>query len=313
MILAISGNPMEEVMDHPWMIHGQQVPWLSNQISSIVIVGLLLMIALPMMARRRGLIPRGPYRLLEVMLLFVRNSIATPAMGPLGQTWLPFIASLFYFVLGLNLFGLIPLVDVSNLVGLSHTPIGGTGTATVPVTAALAGMTFLLVMFTSYGTTVKELWKGSGHGAQHGHPMPSGHNYLLALANFFTSRTWPLPVAVVAGVFVWLNRFVPPIAGLLGMFLWPVLLGMELVGYVARCFALCIRLFVNMVSGHVLLAVLILMAAEAAGWAITYVSLPAALGSVAILMLETLVAVMHAFIFTFLSALFIAMAANPQH
>jgi F-type H+-transporting ATPase subunit a len=89
---------------------------------------------------------------------------------------------------------------------------------------------------------------------------------------------------------------------------------LELVGLVAKTFALAMRLFANMVAGHVLLAVLLGFigtswnALGAAGG--LAIAVPVVLGSVAINFLELFVAFLQAFIFTFLSAMFIGQAVN---
>jgi F-type H+-transporting ATPase subunit a len=77
--------------------------------------------------------------------------------------------------------------------------------------------------------------------------------------------------------------------------------------------ALCIRLFANMTAGHLVLFVILGMAAGGRGWGLLYVSIPGGLGAMAMLVLELLVAVIQAYVFTFLSAIFIGMAVNPQH
>jgi F0F1-type ATP synthase membrane subunit a len=92
------------------------------------------------------------------------------------------------------------------------------------------------------------------------------------------------------------------------------LLVLELIGAVIKPFALCMRLFANMVAGHVVLAVLISL----------IVSIPSLLGQfavgiplgflhLAIQFLELFVAVLQAYIFTFLTTLFIASAVAPEH
>ena len=92
--------------------------------------------------------------------------------------------------------------------------------------------------------------------------------------------------------------------------------GLEVIGLLAKTFALCVRLFANMVAGHVLLAVLLSFIAmagavsAAVGFAI---AIPVVLGSVAITLLELFVAFLQAFIFTFLSCVFIGMAVNIHH
>jgi F-type H+-transporting ATPase subunit a len=80
----------------------------------------------------------------------------------------------------------------------------------------------------------------------------------------------------------------------------------------AKGFALAVRLFANMVAGHTLLAVLvgfIFGAASAVGsGAALMVAIPVVAGSVAISLLEIFVACLQAFIFTFLTTLFIGMS-----
>jgi F-type H+-transporting ATPase subunit a len=101
------------------------------------------------------------------------------------------------------------------------------------------------------------------------------------------------------------------------IWLAPLLVPVELIGLVAKIFALSVRLFANMLAGHVLLAVLIgfvLMAYNALGVAGGFlVSLLVILGSVAINLLELFVAFLQAFIFTFLTALFIGQAVSVHH
>jgi len=95
------------------------------------------------------------------------------------------------------------------------------------------------------------------------------------------------------------------------LWLAPLLVPVEIIGLVAKIFALCVRLFANMVAGHVLLAVLMsfiaLMGAKgvAAGLGVGIIVV---LASVAFNMLEIFVAFLQAFIFTFLTTLFIGQA-----
>ncbi len=102
-------------------------------------------------------------------------------------------------------------------------------------------------------------------------------------------------------------------------FLAPMIAGLELIGLLAKTFALAMRLFANMVAGHILLAVLLTfvgMAWNALGsLGGLGIAIPVVLGSVAINFLELFVAFLQAFIFTFLSAMFIGQAVNlhPEH
>jgi F-type H+-transporting ATPase subunit a len=92
---------------------------------------------------------------------------------------------------------------------------------------------------------------------------------------------------------------------------------LEVIGLIAKTFALTMRLFANMIAGHVLLAVLLgfigmAWAAMGAAGGLA-ISIPVILGSVAINFLELFVAFLQAFIFTFLSAMFIGEAINIRH
>jgi F-type H+-transporting ATPase subunit a len=79
---------------------------------------------------------------------------------------------------------------------------------------------------------------------------------------------------------------------------------------------LAVRLFANMIAGHILLAVLLsfIIAAGTASAALGLgIAVPVVLGSVAIYMLEIFVAFLQAFIFTFLTTLFIGMSIVLHH
>jgi F0F1-type ATP synthase membrane subunit a len=92
------------------------------------------------------------------------------------------------------------------------------------------------------------------------------------------------------------------------------LLALELIGAVIKPFALCMRLFANMVAGHAVLAVLIsLIVAAPTLWMQFAVGVPLGLLNLAIQFLELFVALLQAYIFTFLTTLFIASAVAPEH
>jgi F-type H+-transporting ATPase subunit a len=99
-------------------------------------------------------------------------------------------------------------------------------------------------------------------------------------------------------------------------FLVPIMIPVEILGMFARPFALTVRLFANMLAGHMVITTLLLLIPimarvhTMAGVAMTPVSL--ALG-LFIMFLEVLVAFLQAFIFTLLSAIFIGMSAHPAH
>ena len=96
----------------------------------------------------------------------------------------------------------------------------------------------------------------------------------------------------------------------------PIMIPVELLGLFARPFALTVRLFANMVAGHMVITTLLLLIPLMAkvSTALGIVMIPVSLGlALFIMFLEILVAFLQAFIFTLLSSIFIGMAAHPAH
>jgi F-type H+-transporting ATPase subunit a len=85
-------------------------------------------------AIKGGALPRGRFRhILEAMLLYFRDSVARPCIGGHdADRFVPFLWTIFFFVLGLNLFGMIPWM--------------GSPTGSLAVTGALALTTFIVVI-----------------------------------------------------------------------------------------------------------------------------------------------------------------------
>ena len=75
--------------------------------------------------------PKGFAAGIEAMVLYVRQEVAIPNLGPHGERFAPFILTLFFFILFANLLGLIPY--------------GSTATGNISVTATLAAITFVVI------------------------------------------------------------------------------------------------------------------------------------------------------------------------
>ena len=99
-----------------------------------------------------------------------------------------------------------------------------------------------------------------------------------------------------------------------GIPLWllPIMIVVEVLSLFGRPFALCIRLFANMLAGHVIILSLIGMIFLFSSLAVVVAPVSVAF-SAGIYLLELFVALIQAYIFTLLSALFIGMAAHPEH
>src|SRR5690606_21343237 len=103
--------------------------------------------------------------------------------------------------------------------------------------------------------------------------------------------------------------------GPLSIILKPMIFVLEVVGLLIRHFVLAVRLLANMMAGHLVLAVLVAFVLAVAKYGIVAlfgVGAVSVLGATALSLLELFVAFLQAYIFTFLSALFIGMAVHPH-
>ena len=98
---------------------------------------------------------------------------------------------------------------------------------------------------------------------------------------------------------------------------WPIVWGIEFVGLFTKPFALTVRLFANMTAGHAIVAVLVGFLwgiGHYANAAIGGASTVAAFGFMLFIMLfETLIALIQAYIFTVLTAIFVSLAVAEEH
>ena len=88
--------------------------------------------------RREGLAPKGLQNFIEPFYTFIRDDVARPAIGPKYEKYMPYLLSVFFFILGLNLIGQIPFFPGSANV-----------TGNISVTIVLALITFVLMLASS--------------------------------------------------------------------------------------------------------------------------------------------------------------------
>jgi len=96
----------------------------------------------------------------------------------------------------------------------------------------------------------------------------------------------------------------------LPFWLVPIMLVVEILGLFTKPFALAIRLFANMTAGHIVILALLGLIFILQTYFVAPVSIAFALF---IYLLEILVALIQAYIFTMLSSLFIGMAVHQEH
>ena len=88
--------------------------------------------------------PRGFAAGIEAMVLYLRQTVVLPNVGPHGDGYTPFILTLFFFILFANLLGLIPY--------------GSTATGNISVTAALALISFVVIEISGMISLGKKYW-----------------------------------------------------------------------------------------------------------------------------------------------------------
>ncbi len=145
----------------------------------------------------------------------------------------------------------------------------------------------------------------------HGGNTPTGSIFLtasLAICSFFLYHGLGIREQ---GFFPYLKNLFPHVP----IFVLPIIIAVELLAHLVRPCALAIRLFANMLAGHIMLSTILGFTAVWVNWLHwgVAISLVSFLGCVALSFLELLVAVIQAFVFAFLTTVFLAGAVHPQH
>ena len=193
--------------------------------------------------------PTGFQNAVEPVITFVRDEVGKSNLGKKYERYMPFLLTVFFFILINNLIGLLP--GTANVTG------------NIAFTAVLGIISFVVIMF----STNKHYW---------------GH-----IANP------PVPLGVK-----------------------PIMVPVEIMGIFTKPFALIIRLFANMISGHIIILSFICLIFifgamnTGLGWGTSpfFVAL-----AIFIYLIEILVAFIQAFIFANLTAVFIGQAFEGGH
>lgn len=110
---------------------------ITKNIASMILATILLFVIFGSVKRgyekRDGQAPKGVQSFFEPIFTFMRDEVVAPSIGPKYERYMPFIMSLFFFILFCNLLGLIPFIGGANITG------------NIATTAALAFITFLIV------------------------------------------------------------------------------------------------------------------------------------------------------------------------
>lgn len=113
---------------------------------SAALIGLILFLSLARSYKKTGIShPKGIQSFLEPVVLFVRDDIAVPNLGHKAGKFMPYLLTVFFFILINNLMGLIPFPP----------PFGANVTGNIAITFVLASCTFLVTQFSGN----KAYWK----------------------------------------------------------------------------------------------------------------------------------------------------------
>jgi F-type H+-transporting ATPase subunit a len=194
--------------------------------------------------------PKGTQGFFEPIIVFIRDEVAKPNLGHKYAKYLPYLLTVFFFILINNIFGLVP--GTANVTG------------NIAFTVVLGLISFAVILASSN----KHYW---------------GH------------------------------IFNPP-----GIPLWVkfILVPVEFISVFVKPMALIIRLFANMVAGHIIIICLIslIFIFSAMNKSVGIAASPVAVGfTVFIYFIEILVAFLQAYIFAMLTAVFIGQAMEGSH
>jgi len=277
---AAGANPLSHVLPHPFVV-AEDGTWMWDTTMGNLVLSALIMITLGVWIA--GKIATGPAEqghdryvtrnsfahMVEVICVYLREQTVRPMLGDRTDRFMPFLWTLFFFILVNNLLGLIPILDILHLINPAWreagiAPAGGTATQNLAVTGALALVSFVVINVSGV--------------------------LQLGIGGYLKHLTGGAP---------W--------------FIWPILVPVEVMGTFVKPIALAIRLFANMTAGHTLLATLFMFVGLVINQSLLLsgpVTLVSALAAVPIYFLEIFVAFLQAFIFMFLTTVFVAQLSH---
>jgi F-type H+-transporting ATPase subunit a len=196
------------------------------------------------------------HNVVEAFILFLRDEVAIRNIGHGGEKYVPYIVTVFFFILFCNLLGLVPW--------------GASPTGNLSVTAVLAIITFLIVEVTG----------------------------MISLG----------PAAYARTIF-----FIPHgVPTLMKPIMLAIMTPVEFLSKLTKPFALTIRLYANMTAGHAVVLALTGLLVMATLASALWIAPAPLLMAVMIMVLELFVALLQAYIFAMLSAVFIGLIKHAH-
>ncbi|MFW5681536.1 MAG: F0F1 ATP synthase subunit A [Phycisphaeraceae bacterium] len=278
-----AGDPLSHVISNElFTVFGLPV---TNHMMMTVVAGVVVLLSTLRLSKKMpapGETDKSKYvitgrfsQFIETICVFIRDQVARPNLGHLTDKYVPYLWTVFFFILFANVLGLVPSGPIIAIVvhflggdAYEASYWGGTATGTIALTVPLALTAFVAINLIG----VKEA--GVGY-FKHFNPGPA--------------------------------------------YMAPLLVPLEVMGLIIKCSVLAMRLFGTMMAGHLVIAVFLglIALAAAVGAAIGgVVGLGVTVMGFALMALELFIALLQAFIFTFLTTLFIAQGAvhhEPGH
>jgi F-type H+-transporting ATPase subunit a len=250
-------NPLEHVAPVPLFTYLH----MSNHAFVVVVTAIALGVLIPLTVHSARLVPSKSQNVIESVCVFLRDQMARGILGDHTDKYIGLLWTTFFFVLTLNLIGMVPSDKIVTLILGRSSHFGGAATANIYVTGALAVVAIIL-------THVFGIWEH--------------------------------------GLFGYLASIAPPVPA----WLLPLMYPLELLSMSIRPFTLAIRLFANIIAGHMVVGTILGLILIFKNLGIAGISV---VGAAALSLLDVLVAFIQAYIFTFLFTLYIRSSVSSEH
>lgn len=341
-VVLAAEDPLHHNYDYPILtIDGHII--LTNHIVIMVLVAAFMVwvfskgakaIATGNTGTSHDYVAKGTWaRVFEIICIFLWDDVCEPMLGSNTKKFLPFVWTIFFFILLNNIFGLIPVFDVTSMV---FGPIlnGSQTTEQVEAAHAPAAHEEAADASSSSASSGVVWFQDLNEPGVHSHFDGFGGTPTGNIAVTFALALIAAIVIIGSGVqSLGLRGFLQHLTMDAPIAIAPLIFVLEVVGLIVKPFALMVRLFANMTAGHALLAVLLGFCSMA--WnGLAIVQIPGTeqwghsaggmfgaliicaasiIASFGITMLEVLVAFIQAFIFTFLTVVFISLYQHEDH
>lgn len=264
----------------PWLniYHGQYDFFITNHlmmtmVAAVVVVLTFMYVALRIRVGGKGLDAyrtKGAFaQLFETMLTFIREEVVRPNLHGLTDKYIAYVWTVFFFVLFANLLGLVPIGYIAQAFTKDVSYSHFGGTATGNL--SLTVMLAICSFIAIIYIGIREI----GAKAFFAHFNPVG---------------WDDPKMLLIGIPLYF---------------------LEWMGLVIKCVVLAMRLFGTMMAGHLVIASFVLLVFSAAKISTALglgVEVAVLFGGIALTLLDLFICFLQAFIFTFLTVLFISTA-----